>query len=95
MLTEALLRAEAESKRDRDRSNKTIAKLTMVVEKLASEASDLHEAAALEVDMAREVGAAREQANEFSRLYQVRTRSCRSTLFACCCSRIDAHGWAG
>ena len=74
MLTEALMRAEAEMQRDRDRSNKTIAKLTMVVEKLASEASDLHEAAALDVDVAREVGVAREQTDEFNRLYQVLNR---------------------
>lgn len=73
MLTEALLRSEAEIKRDRDRANKTIAKLTLVVEKLASEASDMHEAAASDVEMAREVGAVREQADEFNRLYQVRT----------------------
>ena len=78
MLTEALLRSEAESQRDRERSNKTIAKLTMVVEKLASEASDLHEAAALDVEVAREVGVAREQANEYNRLYQV------------CWPRVDA-----
>ena len=74
MLTEALLRSEAEFKRERDRSNKTIAKLTLVVEKLASEASGLHEKAVLDVDMAREVGAAREQADEFNRLYHVRGR---------------------
>lgn len=71
MLTEALLRAEAESKRERDRANKTIARLTMVVEKLATEATELHEAAATDVDVAREVGVAREQADEFNRLYQV------------------------
>ena len=79
MLTEALLRSEAEFKRERDRSNKTIAKLTLVVERLASEASHMHEAAVLDVDMAREVGAAREQADEFNRLYQVRVRTCRPT----------------
>lgn len=95
MLTEALLRSEAEFKRDRDRSSKTIAKLTMVVEKLASDASDLHEAAALDVDVAREVGAAREQVTEFNRLYQVRATplhprkpsgACAYSVCACCCA---------
>ncbi len=84
MLTEALLRSEAESKRERDRSNKTIAKLTMVVEKLASEASDLHEAAAMDVDVAREVGNAREQADEFNRLYQVGLKAAGRMLFLFC-----------
>lgn len=74
MLTQALLRSEAEFKRERDRSNKTIAKLSMVVEKLAAEASDMHEAAASDVNVAQEMGAAREQATEFNRLYQSEVR---------------------
>ena len=74
ILTEALMRTEADFKRERDHSTKQISQLQKVVEKLAMEAGDLHEAAALDVSIAREVGTARDQAAQFNKLYQNEVR---------------------
>lgn len=73
-LTMALLRAEAEYKRDRDRSNRMIHKLQLTVERLARDGEHLRTAAENDVDASRAATVARDEADKYLKLYQMEVR---------------------
>eukprot|EP01047_Picozoa_sp_COSAG01_P007521 COSAG01_NODE_287_length_19408_cov_231.791703_5_plen_171_part_00 len=74
VLTVALLRAEAEYKRDRDRSNRMIAKLQHTVERLAREAEGFTTAAQQDVVRSHDIVEAQAETAKYRKLYQEEVR---------------------